>query len=410
MIRISRYPIMSGDVEFVTTEFDIFAHKPVQTAILETNVVHYTPIATVDQNDLEFLIPGDNETYIDLDIKLYVKGKLIGVDGKDLDATDFTAGTNNFLHSLFNQCSISLNGVNITPASELYSYRSYLEALLTYGSDAANSNLTNAYWYLDEGDVLAGDPTSTSIKNKGFIKIWERQKQSKGTELYGRLYADICNVPQFLLSGVRVQIRLTKAKDDFYLINPNTDTKVKAAFKFLGAELIVRRIRPSPKISIAHNEAPSKGFLARYNLTRVELKTFTFAGGPEALSINNAVLRVLPKSLIFTMVKNTSFLGSRDTNTYNLRHYDQTNFNMYVEGKQIPSESLSLNMGHEKTSVRGYATLFEDTGIHHSNSGLQITHDMYINGFFMISHDLTPDLAASEGHASPLQVAISGSI
>jgi hypothetical protein len=74
---------------------------------------------------------------------------------------------------------------------------------------------------------------------------------------------------------------------------------------------------------------------------------------------------------------------------------------MYVNGRQIPSESLSLNMGHEKKSVRGYATLFEGTGIHHSNSGLQITHDMYINGFFMILYDLTPDLAASEGHASP---------
>ena len=58
-------------------------------------------------------------------------------------------------------------------------------------------------------------------------------------------------------------------------------------------------------------------------------------------------------------------------------------------------------MGHEKTSVKGYATLFEGIGIHHSNSGLQITHDMYINGFFMIVYDLTPDLAASEGHASP---------
>jgi len=163
VIHISRYPIISRDVEFVTCEFDIFAHKPVQTAILETNVVQYRPIAAVDQNDLEFLIPGDNETYIDLDIKLFVKGKLIGADGKNLDATEFTAGTNNFFQSLFSQCSTSLNGVNITPASELYPYRSYLEALLTYGSDAANSHLTNAYWYLDEGNVLAGVPTSTSI-------------------------------------------------------------------------------------------------------------------------------------------------------------------------------------------------------------------------------------------------------
>jgi len=79
---------------------------------------------------------------------------------------------------------------------------------------------------------------------------------------------------------------------------------------------------------------------------------------------------------------------------------------MYVNGKQIPSESVSLDMSRQKTSVKGYAALFEGTGIHHSNSGLQITH-MYINGFFVIVYDLTPDLAASEGHMSPLQAAIS---
>jgi len=53
---------------------------------------------------------------------------------------------------------------------------------------------------INEGDVLAGDPTSDSIKNKVFVKRWELQKQSKVIELYGRLHADICNVSQFLLS------------------------------------------------------------------------------------------------------------------------------------------------------------------------------------------------------------------
>jgi len=41
-------------------------------------------------------------------------------------------------------------------------------------------------------------------------------------------------------------------------------------------------------------------------------------------------------------------------------------------------------MGPEKTSVKEYATLFEGIGIYHSNSGPQISHDMYINGFYMI--------------------------
>jgi len=151
-------------------------------------------------------------------------------------------------------------------------------------------------------------------------------KNSKITDLYGRLHADICNVSQFLLSGVRMHIRLTKAKDDFYLMNANADSK--AIFKFPDAELIVRRIRPSSKIYYAHTEALSKGCIARYNLTRVELKTFTYAGVPQAIFINNSVLGMLPKRLIFSMVKNTDFLGSRNSNPYNLRHYDLTNFTM----------------------------------------------------------------------------------
>jgi len=53
---------------FVSSEFDIFAPKPVQLAILDTKVVHFKPIASIDQSDLEFLMPADYDTYIDLDI------------------------------------------------------------------------------------------------------------------------------------------------------------------------------------------------------------------------------------------------------------------------------------------------------------------------------------------------------
>ena len=57
-------------------------------------------------------------------------------------------------------------------------------------------------------------------------------------------------------------------------------------------------------------------------------------------------------------------------------------------------------MGHKKISVMGYKTLFEGSGIHNSNAGIQITHDVYINGYFMLLFDLTPDRAASEEHTS----------
>jgi len=47
-----------------------------------------------------------------------------------------------------------------------------------------------------------------------------------------------------------------------------------------------------------------------------------------------------------------------------------------------------------------YRPLFEGSGIHHSYSGLQITPEMYINGYFILLFDLTADRAASEEHTS----------
>jgi hypothetical protein len=64
---------------------------------------------------------------------------------------------------------------------------------------------------------------------------------------------------------------------------------------------------------------------------------------------------------------------------------------MYVNCRQVPAEGLSMNTGEEKMTVMRYRTLFEGSGIHHSNSGLQITHDIYINGYFILLFDLTLD-------------------
>jgi len=71
-----------------------------------------------------------------------------------------------------------------------------------------------------------------------------------------------------------------------------------------------------------------------------------------------------------------------------------------VNGKQFPNEALTVDMDHEKTSVIDHRFLFQASGIHHSNTGLQITHDMYINGYFMLLVDLTTDRGTLEGHTS----------
>jgi len=100
------------------------------------------------------------------------------------------------------------------------------------------------------------------------------------------------------------------------------------------------------------------------------------------------------------MVKNANYIGSMDTNPYKFRYYNISDFSLLVNGEQFPNEGLSLGMDQGKTSVMGYWTFFEGSGIHHSNAGHQITHDMFVNVYFKLRFDLTPDRGVSEGHTS----------
>jgi hypothetical protein len=158
---------------------------------------------------------------------------------------------------------------------------------------------------------------------------WGLTKKSQDRELYGRIHTDFCNVPVYLLPGVTLQIKFTKVKSSFYLMNK--DAESKSVFQFLDAQLWVKRIRQNPIIPLIHNAVLSKGGASRYNMTRVELKSFTFSSVSQSLSIDTAVLGPIPKRLLFTTIKNKYFLGSIDTNPYFYLQYDLQNFELYVK-------------------------------------------------------------------------------
>ena len=53
---------------------------------------------------------------------------------------------------------------------------------------------------------------------------------------------------------------------------------------------MVKRVHPNPPILSAHEKVLTKGVLARYIITRVDLNTFTFSAVSKSRSIDNAVL------------------------------------------------------------------------------------------------------------------------
>ena len=60
---------------------------------------------------IEFLIPGSGDDYLDLaNTMLHVLVKVTRADGGDLDLVDSVGPANNWLHSLFSQVDVYLNG------------------------------------------------------------------------------------------------------------------------------------------------------------------------------------------------------------------------------------------------------------------------------------------------------------
>jgi hypothetical protein len=237
---------------------------------------------------------------------------------------------NDLLHSLLSQCNVSQNGISVSSSKDLYNYRAYLETILTYGHDASHSHHTNAFWYPDEGDFSAHNPPSEAT-NRGYHARWKLTNNGAEIEMYGRVHGDLFNVPRLFLPCVQLRIKFTKSKSDFYDMSAKADTE--AIFRFLDATLHVRHVKPSPTIQLEHTIA-LENVNARYDIPRVALKTFTFGAGSKYVSIDNAVLRTLPKRLLSTMLRNVDLTGSPDSNPYFFRHFGLNNLsNIRIELK-----------------------------------------------------------------------------
>ena len=133
--------IHEGSCECAKSELDLFSVPATQTSIDSETFVEYHPISSITgAAPIEFDVTASGDDYLDLaNSFLCVRAKITRVNNDDLDANDAVGPVNNFLHSLFSQVDVSLNGTLITSSTNTYAYRAYIETLLSYGGDAKSS-------------------------------------------------------------------------------------------------------------------------------------------------------------------------------------------------------------------------------------------------------------------------------
>ena len=234
-----------------------------------TQYLHPKSILSGD-NPLVFEIDGNND-FVDLRrTQLKIKIKISHADGTPIANTKKCAPVNNILHSLFNQVQVSLKDNIVTHSNSLYSYRSYLETLLSYSANAKKTWLKTTGWLEDENGKFDLDGNASIAKRRGAFE------GDAEVELKGRLHLDLSFCEKLLPSNLDVRIILTRAKPQFFMLSFDEGDTFKA--EITEAIMYVRRVKLTAPRQLAFERDISKKSI-RIPINHVALKHVTITSG-----------------------------------------------------------------------------------------------------------------------------------
>jgi len=378
--------------ECTKSELDLFSVPPTQTSIEHGNWIEYHPITTVTgDSPIEFDINGSGEDYIDFaNTMLYVKAKLTTQGDADLAADAAVGPVNLFLHSLFSQVDILLNGTLITQSTNTYPYRSMLETLLSYGEDTKKSQLTSALFYKDQAGTMdsvdvGNDPAP---RNDGLIKRRSIARESREFDMMGRLHADIFFQDRYMLNEVAIKIKLIRSKNAFCVMGPG-----KAVITH--ASLFVRKVKLMPSVFLAHAKTLERG-TAKYPIRRVVCKSFAVPQNYRDVSHEKLFSGQLPSRVVIGLVTNQAFNGHAGSNPFNFQHFNMNEIALYLDGQQQHAiRPIQPDYEHE-LYIRAYNSLFAGTGKLCKDEGLFISREDFGNGYALYAFDLSADLGEDD--------------
>ena len=306
------------------SEIDLFRVPPTQQSLERGRWIDYAPLSSVENPDsaITYLIAGTDE-YVDLSKTiLTVRGEITKGDGTKLTGGGQTdvAPVNNFLHSLFRQVDVYLNGKQVTPAMGTYPYRAYIETLLNYDASAKESQFTSALYYKDTAtkmDDAGALPQLKEVKikwdkstetdgwmytagtgNQGFAKRSQFIQNGKQFVLSGPIFTDIFMSDRLLLNMMDLKVVLNRSNPKFCLMDKTSKDSptMNPQVKLSEVILKIRKVKVDQAVSDGI-ERMLKQTPALYPIRRVECKILTVPSGLPTTRQDNIFSGIIPKNI-----------------------------------------------------------------------------------------------------------------
>lgn len=392
--------VNANSVGGMKSELDLFSVKPIQDSIVSSYYAEFRPFSSGTEDIIEFVIPESPE-YIDLTLsKLHLKVKIVDQDGKGVENKMNTDGTrnglhavpvNNFLDSLFNQVMVFLNHRCISPPTNNHYWKAYFENLLSYGGDAKNGHLSTSLYYEDSVDDF------DNIDSPGFGNRTTARMLNGEIDLMGFLKTDLFKCGKLLLNNMHVRIKLYRNKPNFSLMTNDTPAAGKSfRIDIKDAVLMVRKVIV-PEPLIRRNEALLTSHNAKYNINRVEVKTYTIPKNTIAHVIDNFFASQLPKRIFVAQIEEDREFNYRK-NPYKFEHFN-------LSYAHLSGDSLThlrpIRVNIERFQfMEAYSGFTDALNIYSANAGNAIAPFDYLKNTFILAWDISADMSSSANHIS----------
>lgn len=262
-----------------------------------------------------------------------------------------------------------------------YAYKSYLETIFSFGSDASSTHLKSSYFEMDTPDNYEkGEADNTGAKNRSLVV-------DHPLHFSIPLHADVFQISRYLPPHTVVKVILSRQRDEFSLFSLEEDTDYMIEFQQL--RIRAKYINANQAHMNKQTDKMSRNLGALYPIQRTVIKTSVINKASTTFQWDN-LLSSIPTCLVIGMVDSDSYNGMLSKNSFLFKHNGVKDFKLVIDGHRTPV-GYPLTTWTEGSTWHPWYNQLTEAVLGQQNAGNCITPEHFIGGSTLFVFDMTPD-------------------
>jgi len=355
---------------------NMFSTPPTDLSMSSRRLVRINPFNT-GINPVTFQVD-PQEDFIDLnesffEVELTVKKS----DNTNVLTADVLGLANNLAHTLFKQINVRLNGTLISPQTDTYHLKAYIETLLNHDRDDGETILTPNGWYNclgvpDDGDAdeLTANKLDTTHANyadlpqdlKNLVQGRLQFLDGDAVTLRFKPYLEVFYLSKLLVPGVQIQIDMYFNAPAMWTIRWAGASTLRLTEADVNVRLFLAQVRVTPSVYREIMTNMKSGRVVTYPTVRGEIRTYSHPNDNRHFEGSNPFHNHLPNRLVVLLLKQAAFNGTITESPFNFGKFNLASIKQLVRGEEYPYETLELQHDGDSKDQRGYFRFLQASG------------------------------------------------